>query len=47
MPMNKDFYKAFEAMFNIRVLKKTLRAGSEEINIFLFRMTLKSKDAKS
>ncbi len=45
--LSKDFYKALETMFNIRVLKKTLRSDSEEINIFLFRMTLKHKDKNS
>ena len=44
--LSKDFYKALESMFNIRVLKKTLRSASEEINIFLFRMTFKHKDRK-
>lgn len=42
--LSKDFYKALETMFNVRVLKKTLRSASEEINIFLFRMTLKYQD---
>jgi predicted nicotinamide N-methyase len=45
--LSKDFYKALETMFNIRVLKKTLRSASEEMNIFLFRMTLKHKDKKA
>ncbi len=39
--LSKEFYRAFEALFNIRVLKKTLRSDSEAINIFLFRMTSK------
>jgi len=39
--LSKDVYKALETLFNIRVLKRTLRSASEEINIFLFRMTLK------
>jgi len=39
--LSKDFYKALETMFDIRVLKKILRSGSEEINIFIFRMRLK------
>jgi predicted nicotinamide N-methyase len=39
--LSKDFYKVLETMFNIRVIKKTLRSGSEEIHTFLFRMTLK------
>jgi hypothetical protein len=42
--LSKDFYKALETMFDIRVLKKILRSDSEEINIFLFRMTLKRED---
>jgi len=39
--MSKDFYKALETLFDIRVFKKMLRSDSEEITIFLFRMTLK------
>ena len=39
--LSKDFYKALEQMFEIRVLKKILRSGNEKINIFLFRMRLK------
>jgi predicted nicotinamide N-methyase len=39
--LGKDYYEALETMFDIRVLKKTLRSDSEEIAIFLFRMTLK------
>jgi len=39
--MSKDFYKALETMFDIRVFKKVLKSDSEDINIFLFRMTLK------
>ena len=39
--MSKDFYKALETLFDIRIFKKMLRSDSEEINIFLFRMTLK------
>ena len=39
--LSKDFYKALETMFDIRVLKRTLRSDNEEINIILFRMTLK------
>ncbi|MBW2482899.1 MAG: 50S ribosomal protein L11 methyltransferase [Deltaproteobacteria bacterium] len=39
--LSKDFYKVLETMFNIRVIKKTLRSASEEIHTFLFRMTLK------
>jgi predicted nicotinamide N-methyase len=42
--LSKDFYKALETLFDIRVLKKILRSDSEEINIFLFRMTLKRED---
>ena len=34
-----DVYKALEIGFNIKVQKKILRSGSEEINIYLFRMT--------
>ena len=39
--LSRDFYKNLETIFNIRVQKKILRSGSEEINIFLFRMVLK------
>ena len=42
--LSKDFYKALETMFDIRVLKKILRSDSEEINIFVFRMRLKHED---
>ncbi len=41
--LSKDVYKAFELMFDIRVLKKTLRSDSEEINVFIFRMKMKGK----
>ncbi len=36
-----DFYKELETGFNIRVQKKILRSDNEEVNIYLFRMTLK------
>jgi len=36
--LSKDFYKALEEMFAIRVHKKILRSDDEAINIFLFRM---------
>jgi len=36
-----DFYKELENRFNIRVQKKILRSDNDEINIYLFRMTLK------
>ncbi len=36
-----DFYKELENRFNIRVQKKILRSDNEEVNIYLFRMTLK------
>ena len=39
--LSKDFYKTLETMFDIRVLKKTLRSDDEQISIFLFRMNLK------
>ena len=39
--LSKVYFKALETMFDIRVLKKTLRSDSEEIAIFIFRMTLK------
>jgi 16S rRNA G1207 methylase RsmC len=39
--LSKYFYKALETLFDIRVLKKILRSDSEQINIFLFRMTVK------
>ena len=42
--LSKDFYKALETMFDIRVLKKILRSDSEKINIFVFRMRLKRED---
>jgi len=39
--LSKAYYKALETMFDIRILKKILRSDSEEIAIFIFRMTLK------
>jgi len=36
-----EVYKELEIGFNIKVQKKVLRSDSEEINIYLFRMTLK------
>ncbi len=36
-----DFYKELETGFNIRVQKKILRSDNEEVNIYLFRMTLR------
>jgi predicted nicotinamide N-methyase len=39
--LSKNIFKALETMFDIRVLKKILRSDDEQINIFLFRMTLK------
>ncbi len=36
-----DFYKELETEFNIRVRKKILRSDNQEVNIYLFRMTLK------
>ena len=36
-----DFYKELENRFNISVQKKILRSDTEEVNIYLFRMTLK------
>ena len=36
-----DFYKELEQWFNIRVQKKILRSDNQEVNIYLFRMTLK------
>jgi predicted nicotinamide N-methyase len=35
-----DFYKELENRFNISVQKKILRSDTEEVNIYLFRMTL-------
>jgi hypothetical protein len=35
-----DFYKELENWFNISVQKKILRSDTEEVNIYLFRMTL-------
>jgi predicted nicotinamide N-methyase len=40
--VSKDFYRQFDADFNIRVQKKILRASDEEIAIFLLRMVRKS-----
>ena len=40
--LSNDFYEMLETFFDIRVFKKILRSDSEEIKIFLFRMTLKS-----
>ncbi len=36
-----EVYKELEIGFNIKVQKKVLRSDSEEINVYLFRMTLK------
>ena len=36
-----DFYKELETGFNISVQKKILRSDNKEVNIYLFRMTLK------
>ena len=36
-----DFYNELDNRFNIRVEKKILRSENEEVNIYLFRMTLK------
>jgi predicted nicotinamide N-methyase len=36
-----DFYKELKTEFNISVQKKILRSDDEEVNIYLFRMTLK------
>ena len=41
-----EVYKALETGFNIKVQKKVLRSGSEEINVYLFRMTLKATPSK-
>lgn len=38
--LSRDFYKELETIFDIRVQKKVLRSDSEEIDIFIFRMTL-------
>ena len=37
--VSRDFYQQLETGFNIRVQKKILRSSSEEIVIFLLRMT--------
>ena len=37
--VSKDIYQQLEAGFNIRVQKKILRSGGEEIAIFLIRMS--------
>ena len=39
--LSKDYYKALESEFNIRVLKKILRSDGEEIAIFILHLTLK------
>jgi predicted nicotinamide N-methyase len=44
--LSKNIFKALETVFDIRVLKKTLRSDDEQINIFLFRMRLKHKNNK-
>ena len=44
--LSKDYYKALETIFDIRVLKKILRSDDEQIKIFLFRMRLKRQDKK-
>jgi hypothetical protein len=36
-----DFYNELKTGFNIRVQKKVLRSNNEEVNIYLFRGTLK------
>ena len=40
--VSKDFYQQLETEFNIRVLKKILRSATEQIAVFLFRMTRKA-----
>ncbi|CAB1064089.1 hypothetical protein D1BOALGB6SA_8880 [Olavius sp. associated proteobacterium Delta 1] len=40
--VSKNFYQQMETWFNIRVQKKILRSGAEEIAIFLLRMTRKN-----
>jgi 16S rRNA G1207 methylase RsmC len=42
--LSKDYYKALETIFDIRVFKKILRSDDEQIKIFLFRMRLKRQD---
>ena len=44
--LSKDYYKALETIFDIRVFKKILRSDDEQIKIFLFRMRLKRQDKK-
>ena len=39
--LSKDYFKALENEFDIRILKKILRSDNEEIAIFIFRMSLK------
>ena len=41
--LSKDMYQALETIFDIRVLKKTLRSGSDEIKVFIFHLRLKDK----
>ena len=40
--VSKDFYQFMETEFDIRVLKKILRSATEQIAVFLFRMTRKA-----
>ena len=41
--LNKDYLKALEKGFNIRILKKILRSENEEIKVLIFRMSLKGE----
>jgi hypothetical protein len=40
--VSREFYQKLETGFNVRAQKKVLRAGGEEITIFLIQMTRKS-----
>ncbi len=40
--VSKDFYQLMETEFDIRVTKKILRSATEQIAVFLFRMTRKA-----
>ena len=41
--LSKDYYKALETVFDIRVLKKNLRSDNEELAIFILHLRLKDE----
>ena len=41
--LSKDYFKALETVFDIRVLKKNLRSGNEELSIFILHLKLKDQ----